>query len=271
MATRDTDMIAEKQRLIKKKKMDEIVCALETADERELLENVIKDVGSGHHLTHFSDRQQQWNAIVTKSKDCLLELVLALHQLYIEKLELCRKGKDKYTRLQLAWMEAMRDVIHDQSDEDEDEEKFSKSKLPSPVSNSEIRQSWNLVVGPSGWSVDSDALFHCITKAVFSYCQRKIVSIKEGSETEEDESQEDVAQAADEVALFRLGGFALYTAMKNCPETKLSILQILQMPASEKADLPSNLQHLDKGGLTFPKRELLGYFSDVRMVIDHGI
>ena len=267
MATRDTDMISEKQRLIKKRKMDDIVCALETADRRELLENVIKDVGSGHH--------QQWNAIVTKSKDCLLELVLALHQLYIEKLQLCRKGKDKYTRLQLAWMEAMRDVIHDQSDEDEDEEKIGKSKLPSPVSNSEIQQRWNLVVGPSGQSVDSNALFHCICKAVFSYCQRKIVSIKEGSETEEDESQEDVAQAAalaaDEVALFRLGGFPLYAAMKNCPETKLSILQILQMPASEKADLPSNLQHLDKGGLTFPKRELLGYFSDVRMVIDHGI
>ena len=42
MATRDTDMITEKQRLIKKRKMDDIVCALETADRRELLENVIK-------------------------------------------------------------------------------------------------------------------------------------------------------------------------------------------------------------------------------------
>ena len=105
-------MIADKQRLIKKRKMDEIICALETADRSELLEKVIEDVGSGYHVTHFRDRQQRWNAIVTTSKDCLLELVLVLYQLYIDKLQLCCKGKEKFTQLQLAWMETMQDVIH---------------------------------------------------------------------------------------------------------------------------------------------------------------
>ena len=55
------------------------------------------------------------------SKDCLLELVLVLYQLYIDQLQLCRKGKEKFTRLQMAWMETMRDVFHlteDQSDEE---------------------------------------------------------------------------------------------------------------------------------------------------------
>ena len=68
---------------IKKRKMDEIICALETADRSELLERVIEDVGSGHHVTHFRDRQQRWNAIVIMSKDCLFEFVLVLYQLYI--------------------------------------------------------------------------------------------------------------------------------------------------------------------------------------------
>ena len=62
---------------IKKRKMDEIICALETADRSELLERVIEDVGSGY-VTHFRDRQQRWNAIVTTSKHCLLEHVLVL-------------------------------------------------------------------------------------------------------------------------------------------------------------------------------------------------
>ena len=48
-------MIADKQRLMKKRKMDDIVCALETADKSELLVKVIKDVGNGYHLTHFHD------------------------------------------------------------------------------------------------------------------------------------------------------------------------------------------------------------------------
>ena len=73
MATTDT---ADKQRLIMKRKMDEISCALETADRSELLEKVIEDVGSGYDVAHFRDRQQRWKAIVTTSKDCLLELVL---------------------------------------------------------------------------------------------------------------------------------------------------------------------------------------------------
>ena len=101
--------------------MDEIICALETADRSELLEKVIEDVSNGYHVTHFCDRQQRWNAIVTTSKDCLLELVLVLYQLYIDKLQLCRKGKEKFTRLQLAWMETMRDVFHLTEDQSDDE------------------------------------------------------------------------------------------------------------------------------------------------------
>ena len=51
----------------KERKMDEIICALETADRSELLEKVIEDVDNGYHVTHFRDRQQRWNAIVTTS------------------------------------------------------------------------------------------------------------------------------------------------------------------------------------------------------------
>ena len=116
-------------------KMDEIICALETADRSELLEKVIEDVCSGYHVMHFRDRQQQWNAmasaIVTMSKDCLLELVLVLYQLYMDKLQLCRKGKEKLTRLQLAWMETMRDVFHlteYQSDEKESASSFTTDR-----------------------------------------------------------------------------------------------------------------------------------------------
>ena len=78
MVTTDT---ADKQRQIKKRKMDEIICALEKADRNELLEKVI-DVGSGYHVTHFRDRQQQWNAIVHRPRTAsMLELVLVLYQL----------------------------------------------------------------------------------------------------------------------------------------------------------------------------------------------
>ena len=72
----------------KERKMEEIIWALETADRSKLLEKVIEEVGNGYYVTHFRAQQQRWNAIVTMSKDCLLELVLVLYQLYIDKLQL---------------------------------------------------------------------------------------------------------------------------------------------------------------------------------------
>ena len=68
MATTDT---ADKQRLIKKRKMDEIICVLETADRSELLEKVIEDVGSGYHVTHFRDRQQRCRPTTNSNKQSL--------------------------------------------------------------------------------------------------------------------------------------------------------------------------------------------------------
>ena len=59
--------------------------------------------------------------------------------------------------------------------------------------------------------------------------------------------------------LNRLGGFALFALLKtkSIYEKVLSILKNLHLPLNEKVDLPSNIQHLDKDGLTFMKKELL--------------
>ena len=40
----------------------------------------------------------------------------------------------------------------------------------------------------------------------------------------------------------------------------------LHLPVDEKVGLPSNIQHLDKQGMTFMKKELLGYLFKVRIL-----
>jgi len=109
------------------------------------------------------------------------------------------------------------------------------------------------------------AIVASLARAVFTFSQQTVVSLKEGEcdYQEEEETDDDVVQetglSADEASLHRLGGFALYALIKAHQESSkadvLSVLKYIRMPLAEKAvDLPSNIQHLDKGGMTFMKR-----------------
>ena len=119
------------------------------------------------------------------------------------------------------------------------------------------------------------AIVSSLARAVFAFCQQAMVSMKEGdcdSQEEEEEEEVDVVEetgvGADEASLHRLGGFALYALIKAHQKSAnpdvLSILKSIRMPLDAKAvDLPSNIQHLDKGGMTFMKKEMLGYLAMV--------
>ena len=96
-----------------------------------------------------------------------------------------------------------------------------------------------------------------LCKAVFDVCQQHIVAFKEGATLLHESEQElnPFEEAGIEAALYRLGGFALFSLLKNShlPEEKCSVLKTLRLPLEEKTGLPSNIQHLDKGNLTHEK------------------
>ena len=77
----------------------------------------------------------------------------------------------------------------------------------------------------------------------------------------------------DETSLYRLGGYALHSAIEayKAPtnsverESILGVLTSLRLLVDKKVGLPSNIQHLDKQGMTFMKKELLGYLFKVRI------
>ena len=115
-----------------------------------------------------------------------------------------------------------------------------------------------------------NAIITSVGRAVLSFCQQSTVAIKEGGNLLEEEEEElDEAHkagfSADEASLYRLGGFALFALLKtkNVSKEIQSILSHLRLPLDEKVNLPSNIQHLDKGGMTFMRKELLGYMGMV--------
>ena len=138
----------------------------------------------------------------------------------------------------------------------------------SPQARKPISQKWSLAVKevetvPS--TATECAITTSIGRAVFNFCQQSIVAIKEGESLlfKEEKELDEVDEAgftADEASLYCLGGFALFVLLKtkSISEKVLSILKNLCLPLNEKVDIPSNIQHLDKGRLTFMKKELLG-------------
>ena len=168
------------------------------------------------------------------------------------------KGREKYASLQVQWMELLHCIYYE------------------PASQKAISQKWFLAVKevetvPS--TATECAITTSIGRAVFNFCQQSIVAIKEGESLlfKEEKELDEVDEAgftADEASLYCLGGFALFVLLKtkSISEKVLSILKNLCLPLNEKVDIPSNIQHLDKGSLTFMKKELLGCIGMVHVI-----
>ena len=242
-----SEFLAEKQRMLPKKKTKSLISELRNVKSEDLLSQVYKDVGSGYHLKHYPERQAFWDVRVqTKALD---PSVNTLFDKYLD-LVVGLKGHEKYASLQVHWMELLCCIQYE------------------PTSQKAIFQKWSLAVKevetvPS--TATECAIITSIGRAVFNFCQQSIVAMKEGvrflfEEEKELDEVDETGFTADEASLYRLGGFALLKT-KSISEKVPSILKNLRLPLNEKVDLPSNIQHLDKGGLMFTKKELLGYIG----------
>lgn len=92
----------------------------------------------------------------------------------------------------------------------------------------------------------------------------------------ETESTGDNSMGSDDTALYQIGGWALFSAAKfrqQCIRQQrgdveklaeeLIDLKALQLAHESKLHLPVGLRYLDRGGLTFPKEQLLPYLRKI--------
>ena len=252
------DYQSEKDRVLPKKKLKSLIERLLGADRAKLKEFVTKEMDSGHHLKCFPERQAFWKACVETG--AMEAFILALFDQYLKLLRTL-KGREKYSSLQVKWMDFVREVLHRLSTGTE-----ASIQWDAGVSKTALKPSMST----------KTAIVSSLARAVFAFYQQAMVSMKEGDcdsqEEEEEEEEVDVVEetgvGADEASLHRLGGFALYALIKAHQKSAnpdvLSILKSIRMPLDAKAvDLPSNIQHLDKGGMTFMKKEMVGYLAMV--------
>lgn len=251
-----SEFLSDRLLVLPKKKMETLISQLREVKREDLLSHVYRDVGSGYHLKHYPERQAFWDACIqTRALDLFVN---ALFDEYLG-LIVSLKGREKYASLQLQWMELLRCIQHEHTCQ-----KASSHMWSLAVSKVDITPS----------KPTECAIITSVGRAVFSFCQQHIVAMKEGESPllEEEKELDEIDAAgltADEASLYRLGGFALYSLMKskNVSQEMVSILKSLRLPLYEKVELPSNIQHLDKGGMTFMKKELLGYIGMVCVLL----
>ena len=250
-----SEYLQSTQRVLKKKQIKDIVADLEALKSKEVLEKVKTEVSAGYHLQFFPERRAFWDACIRNQ--ALDGFVDALFKQYAALLGQCFQGREKYAKFQLQWMELVRSLLHEPADD-----------------SHPVGKEWGLLVRKAAQEPSCStkgAMIISVCKAVFDVCQQHIVKFKEGEVLLLDREQdmdpfEEVGSEADEAALYRLGGFALFSCLKSSDhlsEEKRSVLKTLRLPLEEKTELPSNIQHLDKGTLTLLKKEMLGYLSQV--------
>ena len=257
-----------KQRVLSKQQIDALVSHLDALDHGKVLKLVKDDVGSGHHLNFFQDRRTAWSAVVLDRK--FEPFVSSVIQKYIALIRQCCAGREKYSNLLVNWMEFVRTILHQ--------------------ADSPFYKEWSQIEKNVGFKLSDStrsAIITSLLRSVFNRCQQVVVSVKEGEtlllENEQYDVDDEFAEAGmdiDEACLYRLGGYALHSAIEAYEgptksterQTIHSVLVHLRLPLEDKTGLPSNIQHLDtKHSMTFMKKELLGYLYKVLWAIHHVI
>ena len=100
-----------------------------------------------------------------------------------------------------------------------------------------------------------NAVISSVMRAIFNYSQQCLVAVKEGETLlleyeKDDDCFIEAGMEIDETSLYRLGGFALHSAIKAfecCKETPGTrhiigdILKSLRLPVDAKVGLPPNI------------------------------
>ena len=206
LSASSSGFMAEQSRVLPKSKVKELVGNLKPK-QSELSGFVTKEIASGQHLQVFANRQLFWEQCLHTEE--LEGLLNALFVKYVALLEACFKGREKYGTLQVEWMECIRLVQYECPCTCEAAKLWAQLVEKTNLNPSEATKS---------------AILSSVARAVFTFCQRQILSVKEGSNDEEeivDSPLHEAGLTADEAALYRLGGFALYAVLKAStnPET----------------------------------------------------
>ena len=233
------------------KERKSLVSKLQNLDKKSVCTRVEEAVSKHQYLSCFPEQQAFWATI--RGSDCLRALVSEATDQFSRLYLANGRGKSKYAHFFRAWMQYMLAYTGDQPNEKE-------SNLWSDLAK----------LHPDAISENTRRVIVCdILHTLQDVLQRELII---ELDTTRAQSSLEPARGSDDTALYRIGGWALFSATKlrkkhlrenkentNTLNEELSILKALSISHTEKETLPVGIKFLDRGGLTLPKKSLLPY------------
>ena len=151
---------------ILKKCLSEVVEHLEKTI-RDSEDAIRIEISQGYHLRHYPDRNAFFSELCTvkheaSGKSCFEVAVQMMCKAYITCLKESRKGRDKFMKLQLSWMDFLHTLLHNPEKTSETMQLslvFKNSSFPCKPSNSTVTAA--------------------ISRSVFNVLQQKVAMFKE--------------------------------------------------------------------------------------------
>ena len=231
-------------RVLRKKERKALSAVLKSLDRKSLCSKVVAKVGSGLHFTCYPERKKFWDCICTS--DALRALISATDEFV--RLYMAQTRGNKYAKFLQAWLQYMNALSGDRQ---ASESCILLEKCcPQPVS----QDTWRVVMCD---------ILHTLQ------LQLQAVLVKELDDSQETNTEVSSVSVSDDTSLYRIGGWAIHSLLKQTSErvkhtedvtTLKEELKLLEsMKLDDKTSVPPGLVYLDRGGLLFPKQELLPY------------
>lgn len=243
-------VVSKKRRLNASEKM-KIRSAVASVDQNDLQSAIVDSVSGMVHISSIEDRQLFWKHV--KSSECLGSMCNHFFSEYVRLHKECDKGADKYALFYLKWYEHIRSPTHSVY--------FSTCR-------DELTKSYNKTVTEDTWTTLLTTLLYASFNAMQTIMSHHIPS----TDADHVYSNASAMSEDDDVALLRLGGWALYSCMKyrkhaikskskiKHTSKKLKVyqaeLKILEALVDDrKIGLPSAITAQDRGYMTFPSHQ----------------
>ena len=245
-----------------KSDLERLCDELKEADVESIWGDVIARVNIEYHIQFFKERQEVWMHI-TRNTSGLNSFISTQLVDFVNMYKKNSKGKDKYMHLLLDWY------------------KHTQEYVAPGARSGEI--TWRMLVSVDVTGFD-ETTRSCVLLSLMMGLFHEMLSRVECYKRESTTADSFLPSAAgyeldDEVSLYRLGGFALFSSIQyrerkimwkkkflvshEMAEKLLTELSLLkQLKDEEKTDLPAAVDFQDRGHMTFMKPVLLPFIRN---------
>ena len=267
-----------KVKRLTKKDVQRVCTELRGIDVDEFRGDVIQQMDTEYHIQFFKERLQLWGYIKTANVAGLDSLLSTLLLNFVELYTKHSKGKDKYTKLLLSWYAYMQEYT-------------AKDSEKGKVAWSELIVHWS---DPDSIAESTKScLMSSLLNGSLNEMMKRVECCLSNSPEHDATSWFPLAEgykADDEVSLYRLAGFALFSCIRfrrrkliwrrklgvsketaQRYRTEHAILQ--QLRDADKCDLPPAIHIQDRGGMTFIHPMLIPFVKnavgEIRLLLNY--